>query len=610
MTVVAPGGSPPASQEPHAITLERVECLTSLLTEPTDHIQRFIEQVSFAPNGGQRWVRRLQIQIPRRRGASVDLPADWQVVPLGPFARRRFADITVTDSSGHRLNLVTRDQHGELLARVALTKHFSNLPQFDPGSRGDMATVNYERLYKTLRKQLYDYYTEINSTEAQRAERETILNGYEQLLELLGVPDQPDSRSDSEDSELTVLLKAFSDDLMEASDSTQYLCWIHTRPGTVENLEVSYTTEDPKHKLEDGDIRDLLRVLRTGIFGIFGKSLDERREVWNRWYTQYGLAPILYAFNIPTYEYTASHYSTIEPPANTHVTYLDWERSNSRDSKEELASSLAATHIFNNAQDAGTRKRVTTHAYLRCTPHQHKQILGVAFLNLVLVGLLAVGRFPSIGSPLQDLLAAAPAILIAFIAQRQRHYYAHALRRSRGVLWTYLFVEVTFLVAVAFSGRLDGLGTPGLGWKAATAARVLAVTSVLVMVWQAPLGNSYERVVGFLMNRKEKRILFGSHGYMKYVWLRRWRDKIFGLKWREIKTDWQLHEAAVEQYCRLIRFLLVAGGAMTLVLLMVFWHPAPPVNRKDANPHMIFTRTAEQSVPAGHLRSDRFRGSE
>src|SRR5262245_11707561 len=116
MAIVIPGRRQRPSRDIYAITLERVRCLTQLLTKPTGHTQRFVEQASFAPTGGQRWVRQLQIQLPESAEASGDT---WWIVPLGPFARRRFPDIAVTDAAGHRVNFVTRKQHGVALAKVA-----------------------------------------------------------------------------------------------------------------------------------------------------------------------------------------------------------------------------------------------------------------------------------------------------------------------------------------------------------------------------------------------------------------------------------------------------------------------------------------------------------
>jgi hypothetical protein len=541
-----------------------------------------VEQASFVPTGGQHWVRQLQIQIPE----SAESPGvTWWIVPLGPFARRRFPDIAVIDASGNRVNFVTRKQHGVALAKIALNKHLADISLQEESDTPKREQESLAEQYDDFRKNLLDFYTEMGDGEHRKETRAGLLEEYRELLK------KSDVNKDGQEKRL----KGLSDDLRSASETTQYLCWVQAAPGDVISLQVTYTTRDPKHKLEDGregGTWGMVCALGIGLFGYlqlrktFEKRKEvfkKRRETWNRWYLQFGLTPIPYVFNIPTHEYTASHYSTLEPPDNTYVAYLDWDLGNSRDSKDEVDSSLDATHIFNE-ESKKLGRRPTTHAYLRCAPHHHKQILGVALFNIALVWLLAEERFPNFESPIQGILVAAPSVLIAFLAQQQRHYYAHALRRSRSILWAYLFVEILFLVGVTFSHAPSTVGS-----RATYTAWALAISSVMLLVWQFPLGRWYDRVVNHLTDRKQKMALekfrlekeprSESHaadakedaglGLRKWIW-----HKMSALRWDgSARTLWQCYEVAVEQWARWMRRFILCAGLGAFAFLCWKWPP-------------------------------------
>ncbi|MGC1177219.1 MAG: hypothetical protein WA843_04065 [Candidatus Saccharimonadales bacterium] len=52
------------SAPPDKIAAEHIACLAAMLDTPLRYTQRCVEQLSFLPDGGQRWVRTLQIRIP------------------------------------------------------------------------------------------------------------------------------------------------------------------------------------------------------------------------------------------------------------------------------------------------------------------------------------------------------------------------------------------------------------------------------------------------------------------------------------------------------------------------------------------------------------------
>jgi len=528
-------------------------------------------------------VRHLQVQIPENVETT---GVTWWIVPLGPFARRRFPDVTVIDASGRRLNLVTRKQHGVALAKVALNRHLAGVPLPDQpdSSNGQDAPADQ---YEDFRKHLLDFYTEMGDGKRRKASRTALLQEYEELLVSIGLQENDQEQH----------LKKLSNDLVDASETTQYLCWVEAAPGEVINLQVTYTARDPKHKLEDGRHGSVWGMVGAGATGVFGwitrQNLAKRQETWNRWYVQFGLAPIPYVFNIPTHEYTASHYSTLEPPDNTYVAYLDWELGNSLDSKDEVDSSLDATHIFNE-ESKKLRRQPTTHAYLRCAPHHHKQILGVALLNIALVWLLAAERFPlKLESPIQGILVAAPSVLIAFLAQQQRHYYAHALRRSRIILWAYLAAEIVFLMGVTFSHA-----PVSLGWRATDAAWALAISSAMLFIWQFPLGYGYDRIVNSLAKRKYKMV---SLEYVKFKLRQRISHKVLGLRWSgTTQTLWQCYEVAVEQWARWMRRFILLAGLGTFAFLCWQWPPqkVPSTLVGSPTPRLQRHRAPERAHPA------------
>jgi hypothetical protein len=592
MKLAIPGRGQRSQQQTdsYAVTVTRARCLAELITQPQNYTHRFIEQLSFKARGGQQWQRLIQIRIPEQGGTP---QASWWIVPLGPFRRRRFPDISVVDATGRCLNFVTRAQHGVALTKAILSKHVFELDLKNKNKRLHEKPVRKQ--YVQLRNDLHAFYTKLGNDADRAAEVKCLVNEYSKLLAGLGLSSKAAKQQ----------LADFSVDLAAAVKTTQYLCWVEAQPGEVVHLRVSHSTRDPKHKLESGTLLGLLQAWCMALFGwIFGKkSLASRREVWNRWYVQYGLAPIPYAFNIPTYDYTASYYSTLDPPNNTEVAYLDWEQNNNWNSHSEVDSSLDSLHIFRTDDAAGLvgkpapyQNPITTRAYLRCTPSHHKILLGIALMSLVLVVLLAVGRFPSSpGNPMQTLVTASPSIVIALLAQQQRHYYSRALRRMRGILWTYLSFEVLFLIAVTFSSPVDGAGTAGISWKATTAAWILATSSVFVFFWQLPLGHSYERTVKFLTERKKRLAEQGAAADLS-SWPRRLCRWAVGLRWDSSFTaDWQCYEIAVEQYSRLIRRAIVGAVILTLILLGVFWKPALPREDK-ASAHVTISVSQNRPV--------------
>jgi hypothetical protein len=105
------------------ITEDHAARLGRLLSLPTRYVHRCAERVSFLPSGGMRWTRTIQIEVPPLRQLEGHPSDDWHVISLGMFERRRFPDIVVTDAARRRLNLLTRQEHGVVLANAVLTTY-------------------------------------------------------------------------------------------------------------------------------------------------------------------------------------------------------------------------------------------------------------------------------------------------------------------------------------------------------------------------------------------------------------------------------------------------------------------------------------------------------
>jgi len=531
-------GLPPERYCPpdQKVDQERVASLADLIGEPTRYMQRVAEQLSFIETGGQRWTRTLQIQLPD----SPNPEPTWWIVPLGQLKRRRLADFVVSDATKTRLNLLTREQHGNALTDVVTTNYSSTL--FDEPEEA-LATPELQKLAEVLRSRMYRYFSALGAFPDKLSSKHIkpvtrIEEAYEHLLTALGISGLEHER----------LSRFFSNEFSDASRTTQYLCWVTGAPKEVINLQVIYSVSDPKHQK------------RTS------------------WYRQYGLAPIDYAFKIPTeHRGPTSYYFTLEPPERTICTYLDWEIDNSFNEGREVDAGFHAAYIHNEyepevsteLEPSETTPSGRIRAYLRCRPQYHKQILGATLLNIAIVWLLARGRLSFEGS-LQGLIVAAPSVLLAFLVQQQRHYYAHVLRRQRAILWAYLAVSVAFVVLVPVGELDEHTGRGLLHSLAVISAWTLGIVSAGVFVWHAPLGGSYEGIVKRLTKRKLKR--------------------------KPDKEKWECFAAAVRLYCHFCFGLAVVAMMASFVLLDRYADFSSPSREKDAKAQVTISVSQNRVV--------------
>ncbi len=533
---------PSPAEDQFALTPARITTLTTQLRYPTTYNQRCVEHLTFLDDGGQRWERHLQVRIPE---SSIPAEHSWRIVSLGTFKRRRFPDFAVEDAVGRRLNLVTRHEHGTVLTQSLIAKHFREFPTAFEKIRKATAPDAREA-YDALRTALYFILTSVESesdeiTEAsQRASR-----AFTTLLR--GVGCRPGE-------ETTARVQVFADDFRQILRVTEYLCWVAAEAGDVLSLRVSHTSEDVEHELAPlKSLADALGVIWSGV----AEPRSTRRSVHADWYVQYGLAPVKYEFTIPSHDHAGSYYFTLAPPARSYVAYLDWETGNwSAERGRELDSAYPGMHVHNDRRSddeigedteptaAGGR---TIRAYVRCAPNEHKKIAAGALLNGVFAFLVAYGHFT--GASNQDWLVVTPTILMAYLAQQQRHYFAHATRRQRAVVWLYVALSVLFLVTIAFNRSELAAGSEKWGWFTLIVAWLFATGSAALFAWYAPLGYSFQRIT----ERRTHHVLEkGENSY----------------------AAWETYEWVIQRYCRrIMRFVTIMAIATTVAAALTWHHP-------------------------------------
>ena len=441
-----------AVRDPYVIGEDQVRCLAQLLEFPTHHVQRCVEHLTFLPRGGQQWARCTQIQMPI---GSDDKPV-WRVVSLGMFRRRRFPDFQVRDGHGGRLNLLTRHQHGSILTQAMLTKYllpFSRQLEALEKEPDSSSRVEYDGLVWAL----YELFTTAGGPEDEelcRLAAQDISKHYAGYLDACG----------HTESDYMEEKEKLEDELIELQGVTQYLCWVQALPGEVVNLEATYTVEDARSPLfwdYDPSVDPDAQPIVTEP----DQSDKKRLEL----YRQFGFAPLNYAFRIPSHDHTGSYYFTLQPPSNSNVTFMSWDSGNSLDRLQtEVDSALHTVHIHNESDPVGGKYGGVINAFIRSHPREHKKVASGALLNAIFVILAATGHWSVdiASSGAQVWLLLTPTILIAYLAEQQRHYYSHATKLQRGVLWWYLLISITFLIVLSFSVGQNGRSDVDWAWPA------------------------------------------------------------------------------------------------------------------------------------------------
>ncbi len=532
---------------------DHVECLSKSYNYPRRSTQRFVEQLTFLPNGGQRWTRTLQIQLPPK---SLPTGCAQRVVSLGTFRRRRFPDLAVCDANGTSINLLTRHEHGTMLIGAIIAKYFIEFSE--AVTRLQNASNSPERqTYNELLATLYERFTTVGDIVDLDDEVTHLASIYGCLLGSFDpTPDHIDKR-----------VEAFRINLRDMLETTPYLCLVEGAPGEIITLKVSYTAADIRHRPEwriDEPIAPKLSV--------------RWREKWLSLYREYGLAPLKYL--IPGNIFTGSYYFSLEPPPKTEVLYLDWTTGNSfQDDKSELDSALDSVHFHysHDSQPQPLERARKVEAYLRGSPHGHKQIAIGAALNIVLVILLAKGGSLDARGSAQTWLLVPPTALTAYIADQQRHYYAYATRRQRAILWIYLGISVLFLAAASLDLTRTQPGSAGWDKFTAITAYSLLVGSVFVCTWYVLLGYSFRlvtkrRTISALRKAEAKAASFDTL-------MERFRvstDTRQNLL-NKLPSSSEIYDIVVYHCCSAIAIVVVIFTLLAGLVLGFWWNPIPGV---------------------------------
>lgn len=540
------------------LTSQRVNALGEMLVHNTKYTQRMTEHLTFLPSGGLSWERDIQLEIPS--SGSSDGP---NIVSLGIFERRRFTDFKVFDAAGTRLNLLTRFQHGVALSHASLLQYFDAAElaaiknayvetNRSPNSRSVIAA------HKTVIHHVYRLATDIGTGQDEMEKIEAakplgfaLANLFTVLYEgqSLGNPE----RRLSELNDLSVLVGSQFYDLQRV---TQYLCWVDAKAGAVVGLKARYSMADPRRTLDD---EHRLFARRSGGDSRSRPSSRMTRKLER--YRRFGLAPLNYIIDTRVSETAGSYYFSIDPPLDTEVTYMDWGIGNSFSYENVDWDCAHPTIHVNNAADHRRALREeltdpestdsTIRIYLRAATYAHKRLAVGAALNLIFVYFVAAGRFsPKDTGSVQTWLLLTPTLLIAYIAEQQRHYYANATRRLRAGLWIYLGISLLFLVAVAFSAVSPAQsGVQGWGWFARSAALLEALASALMIVWFLPTGMR-----AHLVTKEECERNFAARE-------KRGEDE-------PVRPTHRIYDRAILRYCD--RVLVVAMLSMALILFAAY----------------------------------------
>jgi hypothetical protein len=541
-----------------------------------------VEHVSFLPNGGQAWIRDLQIRIPRAAPGG----QSYQIVSLGLYARRRLPDFEVRDATGKRLDLLTRHQHGEAITQSVLLKHLRDFT-------GQMSRIQLNRhayrIYRTLYGSIYELVTSVGDVPDDEQEQNAypIVSIYENLLDRFGVAP----------SDAITRVEAFARHVIHLQRKTQYLCWVRAEPGEVLSLAAKHTTADARRKQAYQGIFSALRTFWHGI----ANPHQRGRKVRAEWYTEFGLAPINYDFSAPGQNQTGSYYFTLRAPESTDITYIDFEHFNNfQDKGNEFDCSLHNVHIHNTEgveSDYSPRKRLIR-AYLRCSSHGHKQIAAGALLNIVFVILVARSGFKAVTSnSAQIWLLATPTILTAYLVEQQRHYYAYATRRQRAILWIYLTISVTFLVVVSF--HLAHRSVDSSHWdRFSTAIGILLiVSSVAVFVLYTLLGYSFRLITTVRTRKKlndfDKELVEARERLQREGKSSAIIDKVIEQKIADEPSSWQRYDKVVHRYCSVVVLTVVLISALAGISTKWWWNfPA------STSPHISKLPTASEILSA------------
>lgn len=473
----------------------QLDALGALLHRPRRYVQRMTERMSFVEHG-QRWQRDLQFVMPEPFAtATVEAPQPF-VVSLGMFARRRFPDFTVTNGDGGECALVTRRQHGHMLAvcmvqRLLLPHEWRRFTETRAAAQPILA-----RLHNCIAAMLT---TMPVSTEFKIGDA---LEELRNLLQVLNISDKGRvARAEK--------LLRYSCSVIELQ--TQYLCWVMAKPGDIVRLTATYTTAD-------------VPIIDAHTF----EEADEVTPAWHLWwrnkrtraYSRNRMLPLHYRLSAPANDHCGSYYFTVDPPADARVSLLEWgngrrlqpERGAASSQAREVDSATITCHLHNGERPAAAtsatsgevsrRFRPTEiqgarlHTFIRPESFDHNKLSAIGLLSLALAWLAQNGSFVTAtrGVGTQWLLVT-PAAMLVFIGQQQRHHSGRFTRSFRVSMWLYIGASVLFagVEALSLNGAAGRTLSQGVGNDVISGGFALVSGAVALMFFAT--GQRFDRVV-------------------------------------------------------------------------------------------------------------------
>ena len=413
------------------------------------------------------------------------------IVSLGPFERRRYPDLEVRDDCGHKLTLLTRQQHGYCLVHGILQRYLSEeewlkvLAEYPPSP--------VARALDTLVDHLFTMVTSVSARNDPLPE--TVEEDLTRLLRALGVPaDRCTDASRSLKTGYGFMAK-----------QTQYLCWVAGEPGETVQLEVSYTLSDAPDLMGPALTEpELVRDSRRQLIASWALRARMRWRNWRiRRYAALGLLPLYYQIHAPSRDHAGSYYFTFAPPVDVDVAFMDWGRGRCFEKASngvDCAHHTCHIHNTDRSDDPSAIAGSAISVFVRATPTDHGKLGGVALLSLGLAFMAQSGDL-KVQSGSTYWLLLAPAAIVVFIGLQRQHHYGRLLRPLRAVMWTYVAVHVIFAASVSFDpvkndklfGRANILDDVASG--------VLALSSAALLLVLFSSSSRYDRRVRLLFER-------------------------------------------------------------------------------------------------------------
>jgi hypothetical protein len=538
------------------------------------YVSRIVDHISFPTAGQQMCRREIHLTLPKAPGVAADEQKGPLIVSLGQFRRRRLADFTVTDGHGKRLNLLSRRQHGYVIALVLLRLSFNKDEWLRLGRDKSL-----HRQLDDLRRYLAHIVTSIVPNDAY-----TTWNASEQLRHLLNALGAEESRCGVEATSFQLRC----DEALR--ETTDYLCWVDATPGDMIQLHATYTQPESPQPTHERPVPDASSVPPRHLKEFAQGSHSVWRNLRHSLYRRAKMMPVRYVFPTPAFMACRSYYFLLTPATGTEILLLDWDLGH-RYSPDQASAHLTSTtevetagwayhfhnhrvaqrrrpdrrqlvsdasvercvsgrdrrhslrrHLSGQSQDGVERRGherrnrrqpdahagALLHAFVRSEQLENGKLIAIGLMSLGLAILAERGVLQTAANETaSQILLLAPAALVLLVDQHNRHHFASLTRVYRSILWTYIVLAVIFATSVVFSIRsvpLFSTNTTILVPRVASGA--FAIASGLLafaFTWAGPyfaVSNKWR-----YKHAIKRRAIFGTTSRIKVWFCYRWRPR-------------------------------------------------------------------------------------